>query len=111
MTKKKELCRVKFMKMFEDSCYDLEQKNIILDSIRVATLDDDHHLKKMIPFDIQIAGENGFRVRPCFSKGKFLVMYECMIKAYKVTIPANAFPYHMNENGDFKICIPSTENK
>lgn len=41
----------------------------------------------------------------------FLVMYECMMKAYKVTIPANAFPYHMNENGDFEICIPSEENK
>ena len=111
MTKKKELCRVKFMKMFEDSYYDLEQKNIILDSIRVVILDDDQHLKKMTPFDIQVAGENGFRVRPCFSKGKFLVMYECMIKAYKVTIPANAFPYYMNENGDFEICIPSEENK
>ena len=111
MTKKKELCRVKFMKMFEDSYYDLEQKNIILDSIRVVILDDDQHLKKRIPFDIQVAGENGFRVRPCFSKGKFLVTYECMIKAYKVTIPANAFPYHMNENGDFEICIPSEENK
>lgn len=111
MTKKKELCRVKFMKMFEDSYYDLEQKNIILNSIRVVILDDNQHLKKMIPFDIQVAGENRFRVRPCFSKGKFLVMYECMIKAYKVTIPANAFPYHMNENGDFEICIPSEENK
>lgn len=38
-------------------------------------------------------------------------MYECMMKAYKVTIPANAIPYHMNENGDFEICIPSEENK
>jgi len=107
----KELCKVQFMKTFEDSYYDLEQKNIILDSIRVATLDNDKHLKKIIPFDIQVAGENGFRVRPCFSKGKFLVMYECMMKAYKVTIPSNAFPYSMNENGDFEICIPSEENK
>lgn len=107
----KELCKVQFMKAFEDSCYDLEQKNIILDSIRVATLDDDKHFKKIISFDIQVAGENGFRIRPCFSKGKFLVMYECMMKAYKVTIPANAFPYHMNENGDFEICISSEENK
>ena len=108
----KELCRVQFMKTFEDY-YDFEQKNIILDSIRVATLDDDNdkHFKKNIPFDIQAAGENGFRIRPCFSKGKFLVMYECMMKAYKVTIPANAIPYHMNENGDFEICIPSEENK
>lgn len=111
MTKKKELCRVKFMKMFEDSYYDLEQKNIILNSIRVATLDDEQHLEKMIPFDIQVAGENGFRVKPCFSKGKFLIMYEHVVEAYKVTIPANAFPYHMNKNGDFEICIPSTENK
>ena len=45
----KELCKVQFMKAFEDSCYDLEQKNIILDSIRVATLDDDNHLKKNYP--------------------------------------------------------------
>lgn len=107
----KELCKVQFMKVFEDSYYDLEQKNIILDSIRVATLDDDKHFKKIIPFDIQVAGENGFRIRPCFSKGKFLVMYECMMKAYKATIPSNAFPYSMNENGDFEICIPSEENK
>lgn len=107
----KELCKVQFMKAFEDSYYDLEQKNIILDSIRVATLDDDKHFKKIIPFDIQVAGENGFRVRPCFSKGKFLIMYEYVTEAYKVTIPANAFPHHMNENGDFEICIPSEENK
>ena len=107
----KELCKVQFMKAFEDSYYDLEQKNIILDSIRVASLDDDKHLKKIIPFDIQVAGENGFRVRPCFSKGKFLIMYEYVTEAYKVTIPTNAFPYHMNENRDFEICIPSEENK
>lgn len=107
----KELCKVQFMKAFEGSYYDLEQKNIILDSIRVVTLDDDKHLKKIIPFDIQVAGENGFRIRPCLSKGKFLVMYECMMKAYKVIIPSNAFPYSMNENGDFEICIPSEENK
>lgn len=47
MTKKKELCRVKFMKIFKDSYYDLEQKNIILDSIRVAVLDDDKHFEKI----------------------------------------------------------------
>ena len=107
----KELCKVQFMKTFEDY-YDFKQKNIILNSIRVATLDDDDkHFKKIIPFDVQVAGENGFRIRPCFSKGKFLVMYECMMKAYKVTIPSNAFPYSINENGDFEICIPSEENK
>lgn len=107
----KELCKVQFMKTFEDY-YDFKQKNIILNSIRVATLDDDDkHFKKIIPFDIQVAGENGFRIRPCFSKGKFLVMYECMMKAYKVTIPSNAFPYSISENGDFEICIPSEENK
>lgn len=106
----KELCKVQFMKTFEDY-YDFKQKNIILNSIRVAALDDDKHFKENIPFDIQVAGENGFRVRPCFSRGKFLIMYECMIKAYKVTIPANVFPYYMNENGDFEICVPSEENK
>lgn len=106
----KELCKIQFIKTFEDY-YDFEQKNIILDSIMVATLDDDQHLKKMIPFDIQVACENGFRVRPCISKGKFLIMYEYVTEAYKVTIPANVFPYYMNENGDFEICIPSEENK
>lgn len=101
----KELCKVQFMKIFEDY-YNFEQKNIILNSIRVAVLYDDKHFKK-IPFDIQVAGENGFRVKPCFSKGKFLVMYECMMEAYKVTIPSNELLYHMNENGDFEIRIPS----
>lgn len=66
----KELCKVQFMKTFEDY-YDFKQKNIILNSIRVATLDDDDkHFKKIIPFDIQVAGENGFRIRPCFFKRK-----------------------------------------
>lgn len=41
----KELCKIQFIKTFEDY-YDFEQKNIILDSIMVATLDDDQHLKK-----------------------------------------------------------------
>ena len=80
----KELCKVHFMKTCEDH-YDFWQKNIILNSIRVAVLYDDKHFKK-IPFDIQVAVENGFRVKPCFSRGKFLVMYECMMEAYKATI-------------------------
>lgn len=67
----KELCKVQFIKTFEDY-YDFKQKNIILNSIRVAALDDDKHFKGNIPFDIQVAGENGFRVRPCFQEESFL---------------------------------------
>ncbi len=106
---KKELCKIQYTKIFEDY-YEFEQKNIILNTIRVALLGDDNQFKKLIPFDIQVAGEEGFRVRPCVFKGKFIIMYECYMDAYKVKIPANAFPYHMNENGDFKICIPCVEN-
>lgn len=106
---KKELCKIQYTKIFEDY-YEFEQNNIILNTIRVALLGDDNQFKKLIPFDIQVAGENGFRVRPYVFKGKFIIMYECYMDAYKVTIPANAFPYHMNENGDFEICIPCVEN-
>ena len=44
----------------------------------------------MIPFDIQMVGKNGFRIRPYSLEGKFLVMYECMIEVWKVIVPANA---------------------
>lgn len=108
MTNKKELCRVHFMKIFEDY-YEFKQENVILNTIRVALLDDNNQFKEMIPFDIQVAGKNGFRVRPCFSKGKLLIMYECVMDAYKVTIPANEFPYHLSKNGDFEICIPAED--
>lgn len=47
----KELCKVQFIKTFEDY-YDFKQNNIILNSIRVAVLDDDKHFKKNISFDI-----------------------------------------------------------
>lgn len=74
MENKKELCKVQFMKTFENH-YDFERKNIILNSIRVAILDSDKHFKEMIPFDIQMVGKNGFRIRPYSLEGKFLVMY------------------------------------
>ena len=110
MTNKKEPCKVQFMKMFEDY-YEFKQENVILNTIRVALIGDDKQFKRIIPFDIQVAGEKGFRVRPCLSKGKFLITYECIMDAYKISIPANEFPYYLNKSGDFEICIPNTENK
>lgn len=54
-----------------------------------------------------------FVLNHTFQKESFLLCTtnDYVVEAYKVTIPANAFPYHINENGDFEICIPSAENK
>lgn len=105
----KKLCEIQYTKIFEDY-YEFEQKNIILNTIKVALLGDDNQFKKLIPFDIQVAGEEGFRVRPCIFKGKFIIMYECFMEAYKVEIPANAFPYNLSEDGNFEIYIPVENN-
>ena len=61
--------------IFEDYFY-FGHKNIILDSIRVILLDDNGQFKSFIPFDIQVAGENAFRIVPSISDGKFSAMYE-----------------------------------
>ena len=107
---KKELCKIQYTKIFEDY-YEFKQKNVILNTIRVALLGDDNQLKKLIPFDIQVVGEEGFRVRPCVFKGKFIIMYECYMDAYKVEIPADAFLYKLRDDGNFEIYIPCIENK
>ncbi len=62
--------KITYIAQFENY-YDLKQKDIILNSIRVIT----HTLKK-IPFDILVAGDNAFRIVPSISDEKFFVKYE-----------------------------------
>lgn len=70
----KELCKVQFMKAFEDSYYNLEQKNIILDSIRVAILDDDNdkHFKKISHLIFKQQVKMDFVLDHVFQKESFL---------------------------------------
>lgn len=89
----KEMCKVQFVERFDDY-YEFKQDNIILNTIRIALLNEYDQIK-MIPFDIQVSGEKGFRVRPYSLKGNFLIMYECIMDAYKVTVLAEKF--HLRE--------------
>ena len=62
--------KITYIAQFENY-YDLKQKNIILNSIRVTT-----HTLKNIPFDILVAGDNAFRIVPSISDEKFFVKYK-----------------------------------
>lgn len=62
--------KIIYIAQFENY-YDLKQKDIILNSIRVTT-----HTLKNIPFDILVAGDNAFRIVPSISDEKFFVKYE-----------------------------------
>lgn len=60
---------------FDDDFY-FEHKNVILDSVRVILLDDNGQFKSFIPFDIQVAGDNAFRIVPSILDGEFSAMYD-----------------------------------
>lgn len=62
--------KITYIAQFENY-YDLKQKNIILNSIRVTM-----HTLKNIPFDILVAGDNAFCIVPSISDEKFFVKYE-----------------------------------
>lgn len=61
---------------FEDYYY-FKHKNIILNSIRVEVFCEDKSFR-IIPFDIQVAGEDEFHIKPSVSDGKFAVIYDYM---------------------------------
>lgn len=103
----KELCKVPCIKYFEDSNFISKYNNddIILNSIKVAILNEDNCFDKYIPFDISVGGEGECLIKPAYSRGKFVITYERFAYVNKITIPANQLQYYMNNDGDFEIVI------
>ena len=104
----KELCKVPCIKYFEDDRFILkysENENIILNSIKVARLNEDNTLNAFIAFDISVRSDECI-IKPCLTLGKFVVMYERFAYANKVIIKSDQIQYSpITDNGDFEIVI------
>ena len=104
----KELCKMPCIKYFENDNFILkydENENIILNSIKVAKLNEDNTLNKFIAFDISVRLD-GCIIKPCLTYGKFIIMYERYVYANKVIIKSDQIPYcNMNSNGDVEVVI------
>ena len=104
----KELCKVPCIKYFEDDRFILkysENENIILNSIKVARLNEDNTLNAFIAFDISVRSDECI-IKPCLTYGKFIIMYERYVYANKVIIKSDQIPYcNMNSKGDVEVVI------
>lgn len=72
---KQELVTFRWATKFTGDFYDIdykECKNIILDSLRISTINEDNRIKP-IPFDIKVGGQGGCRIIPSVSADKYLM--------------------------------------
>ena len=72
---KQELVTFWWATKFTGDFYDIdykECKNIILDSLRISTINEDNRIKP-IPFDIKVGGQGGCRIIPSVSADKYLM--------------------------------------
>lgn len=72
---KQELVTFRWATKFTGDFYDIdykECKNIILDSLRISTINEDNRIKP-IPFDIKVGGQGGCRIIPSVSADKYLI--------------------------------------
>lgn len=72
---KQELVTFRWATKFTGDFYDIDYKackNIILDSLRISTINEDTRIKP-IPFDIKVGGQGGCRIIPSVSADKYLI--------------------------------------
>lgn len=84
--KKQELATFLWSTKFTGGFYDIdykECKNIILDSIRISTINEDNRIEP-IPFDIKVGGQGGCRIIPSVSADKYLMWCQRVTMGYKL---------------------------
>ena len=109
MEKTEDLVRIPRMEFFNGAYFDLHKKNIILDSIRVLEVIDSC-FGNAVPFDIKVAGKEAFRIIPSSPRNKFLMKYDYLESATKITIKSAELPKFKQKNGDYTIFINSKGN-
>ena len=85
---KQELVIVQSLTRFTGDFYDVDYstyKNIILNSIRISTIDKDNKTK-LIPFDIKIGGKGSCRIIPGLPADEYLISYRRVTMGYKLNL-------------------------
>ena len=83
---KQELVIVPSLTRFTGNFYDVDYstyKNIILDSIRITTINKDNKTK-LIPFDIKIGGKGSCRIVPRLTADEYLISCRRVTMGYKL---------------------------
>lgn len=101
MKKEKGFFKVPYMKVFTGKYFDLKKKDIILNSIVVHELRSETDLGNKVCFDIQVAGEDGFRIVPDSSCNKFFIRYDRMVNCYKINVTPDDLPHYKNPDGNY----------
>lgn len=101
MKKEKGLFKVPYMEVFHEKYFDLKKKDIILDSIVVHELRSERDLGNKVCFDIQVAGEDGFRIVPDSSCNEFFIRYDRMVNCYKINVTPDDLPHYKNPDGNY----------
>ena len=101
MKKEKGLFKVPYMEVFHGKYFDLKKKDIILNSIKVHELRSERDLGNKVCFDIQVAGEDGFRIVPDSSCNKFFIKYDRMVNCYKINVTPDDLPHYKNPDGSY----------
>lgn len=84
--KKQELATFRWATKFTGDFYDIdykECKNIILDSIRISTINEDNRIK-LISFDIKVGGKGGCRIIPSEPADEYLMSCQRVTMGYKL---------------------------
>lgn len=101
MKKEKGLFKVPYMEVFYGKYFDLKKKDIILNSIVVHELRSERDLGNKVCFDIQVAGEDGFRIVPGSSCNKFFIKYDRMVNCYKINVTPDDLPHYKNPDENY----------
>ena len=101
MKKEKGLFKVPYMEVFHEKYFDLKKKDIILNSIVVHELRSERDLGNKVCFDIQVAGEDGFRIVPDSSCNEFFIRYDRMVNCYKINVTPDDLPHYKNPDGNY----------
>ena len=100
MKKEKGLFKVPRMEMFTGKYFDLYKKDIVLDSIKVNEING-NNLGNRVCFDIQVAGDDAFRIVPNSSCDKFFIVYDRMVNCYKINVTPDDLPDYKNSDGSY----------
>ena len=101
MKKEKGLFKVPYMEIFTGKYFDLNKKDVILDSIKVHEVRSESDFGNKVCFDIHVAGENAFRIVPESSCDKFLIRYDRMVNCYKINVTPDDLPDYKNSDGSY----------
>ena len=95
---RKELIKIFKAKEFVGDSFILEDKDIILNSIRIQK-NNDCNIKEYVCFDIQVGGENEYQIVINDLPRKYLITYECIIEGYKFETAAICFDSELKKVG------------